>query len=359
MSFASSLVNAAQRDTDLAALLEASEGWAAFVAPSGPLAEWCATQSKPLGGRVPTQTSDESDDDDDDDLALPRGVLGKSVRDQISCSSDSNDAHTDDLARIAQYLSRHNFIDDGGEDLDDLSDQQERRGAASEDFSYADEDDEERAYPEPEDIPGTTTVSNVTPAWNASFDEQFDLDNDAFADLGAAGRLEFPTSPESEMESSVSKAPIDLNKSQADMTEAFAAFEDELPAAVSELPPPVSSDPVPASDLTQESAQEDASPDEQGWATDFAEVPSAPSADTVDMVWSTAPATDSIGEGAAAFGGWAAEFESPSTEDASNSTSDADTPAETGDQRVEAAPAAASVATDEVTPADISMDVVE
>jgi hypothetical protein len=55
MSLASTLVTSSQHDAELSGFLKGVEEWAAFTSPTGPLAEWCASQAKALGGKAPTQ----------------------------------------------------------------------------------------------------------------------------------------------------------------------------------------------------------------------------------------------------------------------------------------------------------------
>ena len=67
VSIADRLVTLSASDAELTRSLQACEAWAEFAAPSGPLACWRAVQAKALGGRAPTQASEESDDEEDDE----------------------------------------------------------------------------------------------------------------------------------------------------------------------------------------------------------------------------------------------------------------------------------------------------
>lgn len=66
MTLASFLVEATEREPKVRSALEACEGWAAFVAPGGPLACWDEVQQKPLGGRMPARSSDADEDSDNE-----------------------------------------------------------------------------------------------------------------------------------------------------------------------------------------------------------------------------------------------------------------------------------------------------
>ena len=115
--------------------------------------------------------SDESDDDDDDGLHGPGGLRGSFSMSGAAGASD--ESASDDLARIAAYLSQHNFIDNGGADLDVLSEQQLAAIDAATDEDD-DSDDDETLADHSASAPARAAVADE---WSASFDDGFEDDS--------------------------------------------------------------------------------------------------------------------------------------------------------------------------------------
>ena len=139
MTLAGVLVEAAGREPRVGSALEGCDGWAAFVAPGGPLARWDEIQQKPLGGRMPTRTTDADDDSDNDVdfdsaqevervLAAQAAAMREQSNQGIGGVGSADDDERDDeagssseyLEHHIQYLSQRNFVDDVSQDLDTL-----------------------------------------------------------------------------------------------------------------------------------------------------------------------------------------------------------------------------------------------
>jgi len=131
MSLCTALKECAARDATVAAALETVDCWSATASADGALGHWEAVHSKPLGGRLPTRSSDIDDDSDGD------GDLGSNVRDvqrtltaqsafRSDASRDDDEDDEDDepghsseyLEQFAQTLSQLNFLNDMNHGLD-------------------------------------------------------------------------------------------------------------------------------------------------------------------------------------------------------------------------------------------------
>jgi len=188
----------AHTDSRVAAAIAACDGWEALVSSDGALGQWDAMHSKPLGGRLPTRSSDMDDDSDNDgdmsassrDIERALAAQAAALRERAEQSRDGDDDDDDEvdaghssnyLEHFAQYLSQRDFVNDMSNGLDAaLSETPADESPSDSQWSAEFEDSgwhPEGADPASLSVPVTNVVT-LAPATTASALLAFDDDDD-------------------------------------------------------------------------------------------------------------------------------------------------------------------------------------